>query len=293
MSKFPYQPHKDILVQVAVCSVNSFLKINPFSVDLNEVNLAKINTVLENSIDSKFILFPEYTYSSELQELYRDYSNQNNCIIIGGSGLESFGTKYYAYAPVFIPNQDLIKVYKRRITPIETVLSGGKIIDYPDKVQRHIEVSISDETDVRISVYVCYDFFVENKTEQRSDIIFVPQYEPSPQSFISEAEKTSKGWDNFVLGANNSNDNQRSVGFVPNLNDQIINGLALREWRDERYPSDGRKNLDREHYRISFDITGEKLITFNLNVGNPVADISTFSYVSNQPNFIPLNKIDL
>ena len=292
MGKFPYQPNPDVFVQVSICSVNTFLDFHPFNINLNAANRHKIDSVLLNSVGSNFILFHEYTYTEELRELYQNYSNQNNCIIIGGSGLESNGANFYAYAPVFTPNQELIKVYKRRITHVETILSESRIIDYPNKVPRQIKVAINNDIDVLVSVYVCYDFLVEGKTEVRDDIIFVPQFEPSPQQFITEGDKISKGWDNFVLGANNSNDNQRSIGFVPTLNSQSINSLALRHWRDKRYPS-GKGKLDSHHHTISFDITGEKLITFQLNVGNPVTKGSTLSFVSSQPNFKPIAEFAL
>lgn len=292
MSKFPYQQNPDVFVQVSVCSVNSFIDIAPFRVNLNPANRQKIDTVLQNSVGSNFILFPEYTYTEELREVYQAYSNQNNCIIIGGSGLESIGANFYAYAPVFIPNQELIKVYKKRITPVETGLSGGRIIDYPEKVQRRMEVEINPDLKLYVSVYVCYDFLVENKNEFRDDIIFVPQYEPSPQMYITEGDRVSNGWENFVLGANNSNNNQRSIGFTPTLSGQIINALVLRQWRATRYPL-GRAKLLSHHHTVAYDTTEEKLLTFSLNVGNPRSKASTFSFVPMQPNFIPLKELAL
>lgn len=290
MGKLPYQPQEDCLVQVSICSVNTFINPHPFSINLTEANRQKINSALQNSIGSNFILFPEYTYTDELQIQYQNFSNQNNCIIIGGSGLEAVNANFYAFAPVFLPNQELIKVYKRRITPIETVISGGKLIDYPDKVPRQIRVAVNDDTDVIVSVYVCYDFLVENKSD-RDDIIFVPQYEPSPQQFISEGDKISKGWENFVFGANNSNNNQRSLGFA-SLNSQIINGLASRNWRAHAY-SDEHGNQMNYHNTISYDIQGEKLLTFRINVGKPFSKASTFSFEGNQPILVPIAEFEL
>lgn len=292
MSKFPYQQNPDVFVQVSVCSLNSFLEIVPFRVNLNAANRHKIDTVLQNSVGSNFLLFPEYTYTEELREVYQEYSNQNSCIIIGGSGLESIGQNFYAFAPVFIPNQEPIKVYKKRITQVETGLSGGHIIDYPDKVQRRMEIEINADLKLYVSVYVCYDFLVENKNEFRDDIIFVPQYEPSPQIYITEADKVSNGWENFVLGANNANNNQRSIGFTPTLNGQIINALTLRQWRTSRYPS-GRAKLQSHHHTIAYDISNERLLTFSLNVGNPRSKTSTFSFIPQQPNFIPITELVL
>ena len=49
---------------------------------MNECNRKKIDSALRETIGSNFIIFPEYTYTDELEESYKDYSNQNNCIII-------------------------------------------------------------------------------------------------------------------------------------------------------------------------------------------------------------------
>ena len=244
MGKLLNQQQPDYYVQISVCSLNSFLTLNPFSINLSEANREKINTSLAHSIGSNFLLFPEYTYTPDLQEQYQNYCNENNCIIIGGSGLESVGANYYAYAPVFIPNKELIKVYKRNITPEETIYSGGRILPYPEAVQRRILLE-GNEIDILFSVFVCYDFIVENITE-RHDIVFVPQYEQSPQQFISEGDKISKGWRNFVLGANNSNDNQRSLGFAI-LNNAIITALSANGLREAEYLNAAREKLNHHH----------------------------------------------
>jgi len=284
------QLYKDVFVKVAVCSLSSFFDIRSLTIVMNESNRKKIVSVLKQSLGVKFILFPEYTYASELEELYQNHSNQNNCIIIGGSGLESNGENFYAFAPVFIPNQPLLKVYKRNITPFEESFSGSKIIGYPREIQRVITVPVKKGLGVTISVYVCLDFMRENKPKERSHIIFVPQYERKPQSFIAKANDISREDKIFVLGANNSE--HRSIGFVPNSNSQVRDGLIQTEWRKKGYPPDEEVQND-EHNTISYDITGEKLITFYLNLRNPIADqfTSTSPHGQTRLNFKPLKKL--
>ena len=289
MGKLVYQPPQDFFVQVSVCSVNTFLNLNPFSVNLNEANREKITAALHNSVGSNFILFPEYTYTEELQEQYQNYCNENNCIIIGGSGLESVGANFYAYAPVFIPNKELMKVYKRHITNDETIYSGGRIIPYPDEVLRQIRLE-GEVNDILFSVFVCYDFLIENKTE-RDDIVFVPQYEQSPQQFIAEGDRISKGMRNFVLGANNSNDNQQSLGFAI-LNGALITALANGNWRNVEY-NDGQGEAMNYHNTIVYDTTGEKLLTFRLNLAKPFSLAFNYSLVGGGPILIPVANINL
>lgn len=289
MGKLIFQPPQDFFVQVSVCSVNTFLNLNPFSVNLTEANRQKITTALQHSIGSNFILFPEYTYTDELQVQYQNYCNDNNCIIIGGSGLESVGANFYAYAPVFIPNKELMKVYKRHITNDETIYSGGRIIPYPDEVQRQIRLE-GEENDILFSVFVCYDFLIENKTE-REDIVFVPQYEQSPQQFITEGDRISKGMRNFVLGANNSNDDQQSLGFAI-LNGTLITALANGHWRNAEY-NDGQGEPMNYHNTIIYDTTGEKLLTFRLNLAKPFSLAFNYSLVGGGPILIPVSNINL
>ena len=184
-----------------------------------------------------------------------------------------------------------MKVYKGNITPLETTLSGGKLIGFPDKFERHKIIEIGD-VDVQISVYVCYDFLVENISKKRSDMIFVPQCEASPESYIAKANDTSREFENFVIGANNSDNNQRSIGFVPSLNKQVQEGLALKKWREKRYPS-GTGRFDDEHHTISYDLIGEKIIVFELNLGNPISKVFTSRRGHNPLNFKPIKMIDL
>ncbi len=85
-----------------------------------------------------------------------------------------------------------------------------------------------------------------------TNIIFVPQFEPSPQQFINEAYRISEGYESFVLGSNNSNDNHRSLGFAI-LNSQLITALTGRGWRQLSY-NDGNGNLQEFHHTTFYDI---------------------------------------
>jgi hypothetical protein len=289
MSKLVYQPPQDYLVEVSICSLNSFLNLDTFSIDISPERRNKIDTILNNSIGCQFLMFPEYTFSDELNILYQTFSNSNNCIIIAGSGLEQIGNNYYAYCPVFLPNQEIIKVYKKRITDDEKIFSSGRIVDFPNEVQRQIRVEIADYS-ISFSVYVCYDFIIENKNN-RTDLIFVPQYESSPERFINESDKISRGYNNFVLGANNSNENQRSLGFAT-INKTIITALSARNWRQNNY-NDGEERPLNHHFSVFYDITGERQIKFRLNVGKPFSFPITFSLEGGEPLIIPINEFQL
>nr|WP_321486884.1 hypothetical protein [uncultured Draconibacterium sp.] len=283
MAKIVYQEPEDYFVRATICSMRSFLNPHPFQI---EVDLDKVRSVLENSTESNFVIFPEFTYSLELQDMYQTFSNENNCVIIGGSGLEPIGTKFYAYCPVFIPHQPIVKVYKKHITHPETILSSGKLIGYNDDVQREIVLNIGD-MDVSISVYVCYDFLVENKNN-RTDIIFIPQYEGSPEQFINEGDRLSKGFRNFVLGSNNCNNNQRSLGFAI-LNNTIIELLHLQGYRDSEYSDMNQKKLN-HHHTVFYDINDDRIATFDLNIGRPYSLPFNYNLANLQPVLIPINN---
>ncbi|AOZ99519.1 hypothetical protein [Flavobacterium commune] len=233
-------------------------------------------------------MFPEYTYSHDLEPIYRNYSNENSTVIIGGSGLETIGNEFYAYCPIFLPNQEIIKVYKKHITNDERILSQGQIIAFPNEVPREIRLIVG-ENEILFSVYVCYDFIIEAKND-RADIVFVPQYESSPQQFINEGDKVSKGMKNFVIGANNSNNNQRSLGFAI-LNSTMINGLSMQSYRNQNYENAGQK-LDQHHTTI-YDVLGERIMVFRLNIGRPYSLPFTFSLDDSEPVLIPIKNITI
>lgn len=284
MAKLVYQEPEDYFTRITICSLQSFLTPNPFGID---VDLVKIQTILDNSTESDFLVFPEYSYAEEeLEDIYQNFANENNCVIIGGSGLEKVGTNFYAYCPVFIPNQNIIRVYKKHITHQETIISQGRLIPFKDDVQREIALTIGDK-DLTFSVYVCYDFLVENKSV-RTDMIFIPQYEGSPEQFINEGDRLSKGYRNFVIGCNNCNNNQRSLGFAI-LNSGIINLLHIQNYRDQRYSDANNQNLN-HHHTIFYDINDERIITFDLNIGRPYSLPFNYNLGNLQPVLIPRNN---
>jgi hypothetical protein len=287
MSKLVYQEPQDHYVQVSVCSLNSFLLFNPLRVEVTDEKRQKIGTILENSKDSDFILMPEYTYTPDLEELYQQFCNDYKSIIIAGSGLEQSGGDFYAYAPVFIPDTTPMKVYKKFVTDMEKVSGEGRIVNYPGEVQRRIAVQRGD-SEMVFSVYVCNDFLMENKSE-RSDVVFVPQYEPSPQQFMNEADRIAKGMRCFVLGANNANNNQRSIGCAI-LNSSLISGISGRNWRLPHYNDDGGQPLGL-HHTIVYDIQGERIIKLKLNIGCPYSLPYSFNLVGQGPVIVPRGDV--
>ena len=282
MSKLVYQPRTDFFVEVSIINLNSLLNDETFEVEISQNTIVKIESFLNNSLESNIICFPEYTYSESLNELYRNFSNQNNIIIIGGSGIEINGNNSFAYCPIFIPNKDLIKVYKKFITVDERALSGGRLIPYPNETERNFLIQYNDYEYV-FSVFICYDFLQESYNN-RSDIVFVPQFEKSPRHFINCATDIVQGFDNFVLGINNSNDSMRSVGFG-NLNSTLIHAFTKLKKRKKEYKDTDGNHLN-EHFNLIYDLTEEQLLKIRINLANPVPKPYNFSYSQYEPTVL-------
>jgi hypothetical protein len=289
-----FTPPEDYLVRISVCSMMSLIQLDPFRIELDDESFDKINRILEQSRTSDFLVFPEYMYSNQLENLFQQYCNETNCVIIGGSGLEPATDGYYAYCPIFLPNSLPSKVYKRYITTTETMYSGSTIVPYDNENQRSISITKGNKR-ISFSVYLCSDFIYYGErdaaTTDRNDIIFIPQYEPSPNQFIVIGDRISKGCSTFILGANNSNDNQRSLGFAT-LNSDSINALRDRQFRRATY-SDGDGNQMDYHHTIFYDFQNEMLFQFDINVGRPFALPFIFAHEQRQPVVVPINRLQL
>jgi len=283
MSKLVYQPRKDVFIEVGIVNLESLLNDETFEVEINPQIVIKIQTHLNNSLDTNIICFPEYTYSDSLYELYRAFSDQNNIIIIGGSGIENNENNFYAYCPIFIPNKELIKVYKKYLTIEEKAFSGGRLISYPNATERDFLIEFNDVEFV-FSVYICYDFLQENYNK-RSDIVFIPQFEPSPRHFINMCTSIVQGFDNYVLGINNSNKKSlRSLGFG-NLNSTLINAFSRQKKRKKEYLDADGATLN-EHHTLIYDLIDEQLLKIRLNLANPVPKAYNFSYSQYEPTIL-------
>jgi hypothetical protein len=283
MSKLVYQPRTDFFIEVGIINLESVLNEATFEVELNDQTINKIQKLLSNSLDTNIICLPEYTYSEELFDLYRNFSDTNKIIIIGGSGIENVGNNAYAYCPIFIPNKDLIKVYKKYLTVEERTFSRGKLIAFPDATERNFLIEFNNYEFV-FSVYICYDFLQEDY-RQRSDIVFIPQFETSPRHFINLSTSIIQGFDNFVLGVNNSDGQTlRSLGFG-NLNSTLINAFSKLKKRKKDYnDADGTKL--NEHYSLIYDLKDEQLLKLRLNLANPVPKQYNFSYTQYEPTIL-------
>lgn len=283
MSKLVYQPRTDFFLEVGLINLETLLNDDTFIVEINEQTITKIQTHLQNSLDTHIICFPEYTYSDELHDLFRDFSNQNNIIIIGGSGIEFNGNNYYAYCPIFIPNKELIKVYKKYLTVEERTFSRGRLESYPNPTERNFRIELN-EIEFVFSVYICYDFLQE-KYNTRSDIVFIPQFESSPRHFINSSTDIVEGYDNFVLGINNSNNQTlRSLGFG-NLNSTLIAAFSKSKKRKKEY-KDTDGNYLNEHHTLIYDLVDEQLLKLRLNLANPVPKPYNFSYTQKEPTIL-------
>lgn len=292
MSKLPEIFPTDLMFPISVCSLNSSLELNPLRVTSTQEKINKITRVLENSRDSKIILFPEYTYSENLNELFQNYSNAHNIIIIGGSGLEpTEDGKFYAFSPVFIPNENIFKVYKKNIIQVERGLSAGALIPYPHEIKRTMNF-LEDENGRKysFSVFICSDFLIENR-DQRADIFFVPQYENSPGQFLTQGHTYSSGHKNFIIGANNADHEQRSLGFAI-LNNSTIDVLAQRNFRRGAY-NDENGSPQTYNPSLAYDMTGEKLLKIDLNIGRPYSLSYDFHFTPINPVLIPKELISL
>ncbi len=283
MNKLVYQPRTDFFIEVGLINLESLLNDATFKVEVTAQTINKIQTHLNNSLDTNIICFPEYTYSDQLFDLYRDFANQYNIIIIGGSGIESDGNNCFAYCPIFIPVKELIKVYKKHVTVEERTYSRGRLISYPNETERDFLIDFNNYEYV-FSVYICYDFLQENYSK-RSDIVFVPQFETSPRLFINTSTNIIQGFDNFVLGINNSDGTSlRSLGFG-NLNPSLINAFSKMKKRKKNYKDADQKELN-EHFSLIYDLTDEQLLRLRLNLANPVPKHYNFSYTQYEPTIL-------
>lgn len=284
MSKLVYQPRKDSFVEVSIINLNVMLNVDNFEVIVNADSRNKIDVFLEESLNSNIICFPEYSYNAELFNVYKEFSDNNNVIIIGGSGIEQVENGFYAFCPVFIPNKDSIKVYKRYVTIEERTNSRGRLLPYPNPTERHFSIEHYDREYV-FSIFICYDF-LQDRYDSRSDIVFIPQYESSPRHFINEANRIVQGFDNFVIGVNNSDNSLRSVGFA-NLNKSMIAAFTGMKKRKKEY-KDQDNDLLNEHHTIFYDIKEEQRLSFKLNLANPVPKPYNFSYSNYEPTVLIL-----
>jgi len=284
MSKLVYQPRTDFFIEISVLNLNILLNPQTFEVNIDDDTRNKITTLLEESSNSNIICFPEFSYNESLFEIYKQFSDENNVIIIGGSGLEEVEGGFYAFCPVFIPNKELIKVYKRYLTIEERTYSRGQLLPYPNPTERHFRIEQNNDEYV-FSIYICYDF-LQDTYDSRSDIVFIPQFEKSPRHFINEANKIVQGFDNFVLGINNSDNSMRSIGFA-NLNKSMIQAFSSMNIRRKHYKDQDDEFLN-EHHTIIYDIIDEQRISFRLNLANPVPKPYNFSYSNYEPSVLVL-----
>ena len=180
-------------------------------------------------------------------------------------------------------------MYKRHITQDEILNSANRIVGYPGEINRELEVSFGEDT-MTMAVYICSDFLYEN-VANRTDIIFVPQYEASPNHFMGRGSFISGGRENFVIGANNTTNGQRSFGFAI-LNSAIVASCVGSNIRHETYP-----NLDGTtgsiNHSLIYDIAEESLLTLQLNLGNPVSTATTLNPTGRRPNVIYRNFVRL
>jgi hypothetical protein len=282
MSKLIYQPRQDFFVDVSLFNLNCMLNEEDFEVQISPEHIAKIEAFLQTSKNSNILCFPEYCYSQDLHDIYRQFSDENGVIIIGGSGIEESGADYHAFCPVFIPGKETIKVYKKVLTVPEIAFSKGRLKKYPNETERHFNIEFNDAEFV-FTVYICYDFLQENY-DTRTDIVFIPQYESSPNHFIHRGNTIVQGHDNFVLGINNSNDTFRSFGFA-NLNKTLIDAFSKQKIRKKEY-KDGDGLMMNEHHSIIYDLKDEQKISIRLNLANPVPKQYNFSFHNFEPSVL-------
>lgn len=283
MSNLVYAPPTDFFINVSLINLETCLNLATFEVEISDEKLERIENYLEQSSNCNIICFPEFTYNDSLYDRFRAFSDEYGIVIIGGSGLEQINdNQLYAYCPVFFPNKDLVKVYKRFITIDERTYSQGRLISYPNFTQQNFKI-INQELEYVISIYICYDF-LQNEYPSRTDVVFVPQLEGSPRHFINRGNEIVQGYDNFVFGINNFQNQQRSIGFA-NLNNAIIRMLTKFKLRKELYQEANNDKLA-EHHTIVYDLDTERILKLRLNLAKPVPKPYNFSYQNYEPNIM-------
>lgn len=285
MSKLIYQPQNDFFIFVNLINFENSINLDTFKVEINDEKRNRIENYLNDSKNANIVCFPEFTYCDSLYDLYTNFSIENEVIIIGGSGLEEYQTdKYFAYCPIFFPNGEIAKVYKQFITVEEKTYSKGKLVGYPNPTQRDYKI-ITEELEYVISIFICYDF-LQCEYKLRTDVVFIPQLEKSPQHFINRGNNIVQGFDNFVFGVNNFTGSSRSIGFT-NLNSSLISAFSSMKFRKQKYVDSEGEKLN-EHHTIIYDVKEEKIIKLRLNLAKPVPKPYNFSYQNHEPNIMIL-----
>ncbi len=288
MNSIPvYIEPKDLYVTVGIVSIEIPLDAKNFEFNDVEKYVNKISGCLSHLKGVNFILFPEFSYSEKLEDIFRTFSDENNAIIIGGSGVDKSGEDWYCYSPVFIPGEKQFKkVYKKMITATETSLSADRIHDYPGEVTRDFTL-IVDERQISFAVYVCNDFLLDLNRKDYASIYFVPQYERNAGIFRGDAYRVSTKDPSFVLGCNIVSSGFRTIG-TGSCNSTVINGLATHGFRDKEYQDAGQ--VAYYNKAILYDVNNQCVLKFQLNLGDPRSTAHTFAQTL---NVIPTKKIDL
>ncbi len=232
---FVFLKPESFKVKIAVVSLSFEFDFEELHIIWNENVRDKFIKILNSLQEFKpdFVVFPEYMFHLELIDIFKNFSTDNNTVIIGGSVTEKFGNGYYAFSPIFFPYREYVKVYKKNITWDEIGNSCNKIKEYPDNVTRRFSYNIRNKP-IEFAVYICCDFFRESLVDEnnRFHIYFVPQFEKNPSLFINQAYRHSTELWEYVIGSNVSISNYRSIGTSV-LNSTIVDALVTHNFREK------------------------------------------------------------
>jgi hypothetical protein len=124
-----------------------------------EDRLIKVRAILkfieDNQPDTNIVIFPEYSAPSiYLNDVYREYSNKLNCVIVGSPDNIHVDGKIYNKAPIYLPNvESTIWITKRHLSQWE-----AGYIDEPVTPDIPIFFWEVDGKRYWVSIHICLDF---------------------------------------------------------------------------------------------------------------------------------------
>ncbi len=278
---------KVVNVQLKV-SINTNItetSLNDLVLNKDEITdtIKSVFQLLENE-NPKFIIFPEYSFFSELQDLFIEKSRTLNSIIISGSYIS---TSLIPEAKVFLPDGSIDIIQKNGLAPEEhfvfpniTLKEGGLPNIFSFKYDTNREI--------KFLILICYDFYSQYHKfyGENLDFLFITAYNKNFEKFYSQLNEFCCKVPSFCIYSNVADDgagNSAVFGIhEENIHQRnIANGSIC----------DGKEKYD--WLIANFNQLENKMMILELDINRPYL-IRPFSLQGNNtPNVINIRKIDI
>lgn len=281
--------------KICICQLGLTLQSNTKNIYNLGDHIKKITKCLELAKEKEvdYIIFPEYTYTEELENIYMDFSNY--LTIIGGS----YKSKNN-YNETVIAHLGKIYYYKKmHLSPYELTVFSDNLNEGSKN-----PFYFNDRNGYNISVLTCMDFYEELRNVALSqidenamvDIVFSPDCNNNPGILMDEANSTHNRRDSFysilcniselnIIGNDGSLIKQNTYG------QSCVFGLYDSMYRDQILD----KKLTKDYYRnMIFCLPdGENIALVTLEVPYQIHRRSTMEYTPNPTNIqiIPIEDL--